>query len=140
MLLNMIVYGCYCSIDAIPWVSCYVQLLATLIDHPNDVTVLRKAWVLDNYLASNQEAVKLFDEISSDLARGSSLYLEAMYNIQRHYESRRNTHLSQLKNEYFKSPWAFFALIGALIVLFLTGVQTYFTGIPKACVTIFACF
>ncbi|KAM0046836.1 hypothetical protein Hdeb2414_s0009g00321261 [Helianthus debilis subsp. tardiflorus] len=127
MLLNMIAYECYCSIDDIPWVSCYVQLLATLIDHPEDVKVLRKAWVLDNYLASDQEVVKLFDEIGSDLARGSSLYLEAMYNIQRHYESRRNTLLSQLKNEYFKSPWAIFALIGALIVLFLTGVQTYFT-------------
>ncbi|XP_076925533.1 uncharacterized protein LOC143588406 [Bidens hawaiensis] len=31
----------------------------------------------------------------------------------------------QLKNEYFKSPWAIFVLLGALLGLFLTAVQTY---------------
>ncbi|MFS8001904.1 hypothetical protein Hanom_Chr13g01195771 [Helianthus anomalus] len=47
--------------------------------------------------------------------------------IQKHYQSWSNTLISQLKHEYVKSPWAFFALLGALIALFLSSVQAYFT-------------
>ncbi|KAM0047385.1 hypothetical protein Hdeb2414_s0009g00327801 [Helianthus debilis subsp. tardiflorus] len=111
MLLNLMAYEtCRCSIND-SW----------------DVKVLRKAWVLDNYLASDKEVVELFDEIGTDLVPSSFAYIEAKYKMQRHYDSWSNTLFSQLKNEYFKSPWAIFALLGALIALFLTGVQTYYT-------------
>nr|XP_043614343.1 UPF0481 protein At3g47200-like [Erigeron canadensis] len=127
MLLNMMAYEtCKCSVGR-SWVKSYVYLLGTLIDDIEDVKILRKAWVLHNLLASDQEVVKLFDEIGIDLVENGFKYLEVKYRIQRHLESWTNTLFSQLKNEYVKSPWAFLALLGALIALFLTGVQTYYT-------------
>nr|XP_043633379.1 UPF0481 protein At3g47200-like [Erigeron canadensis] len=127
MLLNMMAYEtCKCSIDC-SWVKSYVYLLGSLIDDAEDVKILRKAWVLKNLLASDQEVVKLFDEIGVDLVENCFEYLEVKYKIQKHLESWTNTLFSQLKNEYVKSPWAFLALLGALIALFLTGVQTYYT-------------
>ncbi|MFS8014478.1 hypothetical protein Hanom_Chr15g01344981 [Helianthus anomalus] len=127
LLLNMIAYETYgCSIyDA--WVTSYVCLLDSLIDDVEDIKVLRKGWVIHNHLSSDKEVAALFEEIAIDLFPNSLAYYEAMNKIQTLYESLSNTLFSQLKNEYFKSPWAIFALLGALIALFLAGVQTYFT-------------
>ncbi|KAI3804118.1 hypothetical protein L1987_32288 [Smallanthus sonchifolius] len=127
MLLNLIAYE-MCSHDAHDaWVTSYICLLDSLIDHPEDVKALRKAGVLENSLGSDKEVAKLFNEIGTDLVPNSLAYSDAKYKIQMHYESWRNTLFSQLKHEYVKSPWAFFALLGALIALLLSGVQAYFT-------------
>ncbi|KAK1427076.1 hypothetical protein QVD17_15759 [Tagetes erecta] len=127
MLLNLVAYE-MCSHDAYDaGVTSYICLLDSLIDHPEDVKVLRKAGVLENSLGSDKEVAKLFNEIGTDLVPNNLAYLEAKNMIQRHYKSRRNTLFAQLKHEYVKSPWAFLGLVGALIALFLTGVQTYFT-------------
>ncbi|XP_076958421.1 UPF0481 protein At3g47200-like [Bidens hawaiensis] len=127
MLKNLIAYE-MCTNDACnAWVTSYICLLDSLIDQPEDVKALRKVGVLENSLGSDKEVAKLFNEIGTDLVPNSLAYLEAMNMIQRHYESWSNTLISQLKHEYVKSPWAFFALLGALIALFFGGVQAYFT-------------
>ncbi|GKA83119.1 UPF0481 protein-like protein [Tanacetum coccineum] len=127
MLLNLVAYEmCSCNAHE-SWVTSYICLLDSLIDHPKDVKTLRKAGVLDNSLRSDEEVAKLFNEIGKDLVPNSLAYLEAKNKIQRHYESWRNTLFSQLKHEYVKSPWAFLALLGALVALVLSGVQAYFS-------------
>ncbi|XP_076925531.1 UPF0481 protein At3g47200-like [Bidens hawaiensis] len=127
MLFNMMAYEmCLNSVDH-AWVTSYVCLLDSLIDRPEDVKILRKAWVLETSLGSDEEVAKLFNEIAIDLVPNNWTYLETKFKIQEHYESWSNTLFSELKNEYFKSPWAIFALLGALIALFLSGAQTYYT-------------
>ncbi|KAJ0479798.1 hypothetical protein HanRHA438_Chr13g0584351 [Helianthus annuus] len=127
MLLNLIAYE-MCSRDAhAAWVTSYICLLDSLIDHPEDVKALRKAGVLENSLGSDKEVAKLFNEIGTGLVPNNLAYLEAKYHMQKHYKSRRNSLISELKHEYVKSPWAFFALLGALIALFLSAVQSYYT-------------
>ncbi|KAJ0475796.1 hypothetical protein HanRHA438_Chr13g0584371 [Helianthus annuus] len=125
MLLNLIAYEMCSRNEA--WVTSYICLLDSLIDHPEDVKALRKAGVLENSLGSDKEVTKLFNEIGTDLVPNMLAYLDAMNMIQKHYQSWSNTLISQLKHEYVKSPWAFFALLGALIALFLSSVQAYFT-------------
>ena len=125
MLLNLIAHEMCSDEDGHEaWVTSYVWLLDSLIDHPEDVKALRKAGVLDNSLGSDDEVAKLFNEIGTDLVPNIAAYSDAKNKIQDHYDSRRNTYLSQLKHEYIKSPWAFFALLGAVLALFLSGVQT----------------
>ncbi|GKE02200.1 UPF0481 protein-like protein [Tanacetum coccineum] len=127
MLLNLVAYEmCSCNAHE-SWVTSYICLLDSLIDHPKDVKTLRKVGVLDNFLGSDEEVAKLFNEIGTYLVPNSLAYLEAKNKIQRHYKSWRNTLFSQLKHEYVKSPWAFLALLGALVALVLSGVQAYFS-------------
>ncbi|KAJ0475798.1 hypothetical protein HanRHA438_Chr13g0584391 [Helianthus annuus] len=127
MLLNLIAYE-MCSCDASDaWVTSYICLLDSLIDHPEDVKALRKAGILENLLGGDNEATKLFNEIGTDLVPNSFAYMEAKMNIQKHYDSRKNTLISELKHEYVKSPWAFLALLGGLIALFLSAVQIWFS-------------
>ncbi|CAH1423946.1 unnamed protein product [Lactuca virosa] len=135
MLLNLIAYE-MCAEDAHDaWVTSYICLLDSLIDHPEDVKALRKAGVLDNSLGSDKEVATMFNEIGTDLVPNNLAYSKAKYEIQKHYDSLRNTRFSQLKHEYIKSPWSFLALVGAVVALFLSGVQTYFTvwGPPGEC-------
>ncbi|XP_076940613.1 UPF0481 protein At3g47200-like [Bidens hawaiensis] len=124
MLLNLIAYE-MCTSDT--WVTSYVCLLDSLIDHPEDVKALRKVGVLENSLGSDKEVAELFNKIGTDLVPNNLAYFEAKYKIQRHYESQRNTVMSQLKHEYVKSPWAFLALLGGMMALFLSAVQAFFS-------------
>ncbi|KAF5772144.1 hypothetical protein HanXRQr2_Chr13g0573371 [Helianthus annuus] len=127
MLLNLIAYE-MCSCDASDaWVTSYICLLDSLIDNPEDVKALRKAGILENSLGGDNEVTKLFNEIGTDLVPNSFAYMEAKMNIQKHYDSRKNTLISELMHEYVKSPWAFLALLGGLIALFLSAVQTWFS-------------
>ncbi|KAL7599031.1 hypothetical protein Lser_V15G26239 [Lactuca serriola] len=128
MILNLIAYE-MCSDDAHAWVTSYICLLDSLIDHPEDVKALRNAGVLDNSLGSDQEVATLFNEIANGrgLVPNNVAYSKVMYQIQKHYEDLRNTWCSQLKHEYIKSPWSFLALVGAVMALFLSAVQTYYT-------------
>ncbi|KAK1427074.1 hypothetical protein QVD17_15757 [Tagetes erecta] len=129
MLLNLVAYE-KCLHDAYDaGVTSYICLLDSLIKHPRDVKVLRDAGVLQDSLGSDKEVAKVFNEIGADLVPNNLEYLEVNYMIQRHYNSWRRwaAPLAQLRHEYAQSPWAFLALVGAIIALFLTGVQTYFT-------------
>ncbi|KAI3830210.1 hypothetical protein L1987_04344 [Smallanthus sonchifolius] len=130
---NLIAYE-MCSRDASydAWVTSYICFMDTLIDHPEDVTALRKAGVVENCLGCDEEVAKLFNEIGTDLVPNNLAYLEAKNSIQMHYENPRNKYFSQLKQEDFKSPWSLLAFLGALSVIILNGVQTYFTIWPKS--------
>ncbi|GJV51929.1 UPF0481 protein [Tanacetum coccineum] len=135
MLLNLVAYE-MCSNDTnASWVTSYICLMDSLIDHSEDVKVLRKAGILDNRLGSDKEVARLFNEIGTDLVPNNLAYSKARFDIQRHYDSKRNTWISQLKHEYIKSPWAFVALLVGVIGLFLSGVQAYFSvwGISSNC-------
>ncbi|KAI3804119.1 hypothetical protein L1987_32289 [Smallanthus sonchifolius] len=115
MLLNLVAYEmCSNDINA-SWVTSYICLLDSLIDHSEDVKVLRKAGILDNRLGSDKEVALLFNEIGKDLVPNSMAYSDARYGIQKHYDSKRNTLITQLKREYIKSPWAFVALLAGLV-------------------------
>ncbi|KAD6795833.1 hypothetical protein E3N88_06729 [Mikania micrantha] len=127
MLLNLIAYEMWSHEAYDAGVTSYVCLLDTLIDNPEDVKVLRKAGVLENSLGSDKEVAKLFNEIGTDLVPNNLAYMEAKNMIQSHYVSWSNTLYSQLKHEYVKSPWAFLALLGAVMALLLSAVQAYFS-------------
>ncbi|XP_076958468.1 UPF0481 protein At3g47200-like [Bidens hawaiensis] len=64
ILLNLIAYEISLR-DKNAWVKSYVCLLDSLIDHPEDVRILRKAWVLETFLGSDEEVAKLFNEIAT---------------------------------------------------------------------------
>ncbi|XP_076928838.1 UPF0481 protein At3g47200-like [Bidens hawaiensis] len=135
ILLNLVAYE-MCSNDTnAAWVTSYICLLDSLIDHSKDVQVLRKAGILDNRLGSDKEVAQLFNEIGTDLVPNNFAYSVERSGIQRHSGSRRNTWMTQLKHEYIMSPWAFVALLVGLVGLFLSSVQTYFSvwGIQSHC-------
>ncbi|KAL9992285.1 hypothetical protein Hdeb2414_s1190g00990791 [Helianthus debilis subsp. tardiflorus] len=123
-LLNLIAYETCLGKEA--WFASYVCLLRSLIGNHEDVRVLKKAGVLQHGFGTDNDLVNFFNEIAADLIPQNEAYVELKDDIQSYYEGCSNTPISDLRCEYRKSPWKFISLLGALIALFLTAVQTYF--------------
>ncbi|KAI3788305.1 hypothetical protein L2E82_01066 [Cichorium intybus] len=131
-LLNLLAYELY-SGDGYDheWVISYICLLDSLIDQREDVTALREAGVLDNYPLGNEsdkEVADLINTIGMYLVDPNNLACSKVKKqIRSHYDKWSSTHLTELMQDYLKSPWSLLAILTGVIVLFLSGVQTYFT-------------
>ncbi|KAL5564849.1 hypothetical protein UlMin_028013 [Ulmus minor] len=112
-------------------VTSYVSLLDSLIDSEEDVKELRSAHILRNHLGSDKEVANLFNEIGYNKVSGTDqAYHQVKQRIQSHFDSWWAISIAQFLQEYFKNPWTFIALLGAIAVLALTVSQTYFTINP----------
>uniref|UniRef100_A0A5B7CAH4 Uncharacterized protein n=1 Tax=Davidia involucrata TaxID=16924 RepID=A0A5B7CAH4_DAVIN len=134
--LNLIAYEmCPDAPNDFQWVTSYVCFLDSLIDHPEDVKLLRSAKILNNCLGSDDEVADLFNQIAIDLVPHPCAYSFVKGEIQKHYDDKGKTYMAQLKHQYFKNPWTVFALAGAILALFLSAVQAYFQvwSIPSEC-------
>ncbi|GLT63145.1 hypothetical protein SLA2020_357280 [Shorea laevis] len=123
-LMNLIAYEMCPDFDNKFEISSYVSFLDSLIDQAEDVKELRDAGVLHNGLGSDNAVSLLFNEISKNLVPNPQLHLELKHRIQAYCNTALATHVAQLWHTYFRSPWSFMALAGALLGLGLTAAQT----------------
>ncbi|KAL5564841.1 hypothetical protein UlMin_028005 [Ulmus minor] len=132
-LWNLIAYEmCPENYNSDYGVTSYVSLLDSLIDNEEDVKELRSARILRNQLSTDKEVVELFNEIGYNTVSDQA-YHQVKQRIQRHCDSLWPTTqflIVQFKQEYFRNPWSFIALLGSIAVLALTATQTYFTINP----------
>ncbi|KAJ0078867.1 hypothetical protein Patl1_23805 [Pistacia atlantica] len=108
-------------------VSSYVVFLDMLIDQAQDVKELRDKQILHNFLGSDEEVAKLFNEIGTDLVSNPNIYRDVKSKIQRRYDNKLMTSMAQFFHEYFRSPWSAIAFLAAIIALASTVAQTVYT-------------
>ncbi|XP_031270788.1 uncharacterized protein LOC116129182 [Pistacia vera] len=108
-------------------VSSYVAFLDILIDQAQDVKELRDKQILHNFLGSDEEVAKLFNEIGTDLVSNPNIYRDVKSKIQRRYDNKLMTSMAQFIHEYFRSPWSAIAFLAAIIALASTVAQTVYT-------------
>ena len=105
-------------------VTSYISFLYELIDQADDVKELRSNHILYNCLGSDEEVAKIFNEITNDFVNPDA-YGDVKARIQEHYDKRVNTWMAQALHDHFSTPWTIMTFIAAVLVLFLTAVQTY---------------
>ncbi|KAL6323976.1 hypothetical protein AAG906_006247 [Vitis piasezkii] len=105
-------------------VTSYISFLYELIDQADDVKELRSNHILYNCLGSDEEVAKIFNEIANDFVNPDA-YGDVKARIQEHYDKRVNTWMAQALHDHFSTPWTIMTFIAAVLVLFLTAVQTY---------------
>ncbi|KAA8517197.1 hypothetical protein F0562_017551 [Nyssa sinensis] len=115
--LHDIKFKSYCS---------YLALMKSLIDHPDDVKVLRSKRILYT-IDSDEEVVKLFKETELYYLIDMHRHLKVRNDIQKHYNSKVRTWMAELYFTYFSSPWKTITLLGGIFLLSLTVLQTYFS-------------
>uniref|UniRef100_A0A2N9GGG3 Uncharacterized protein n=1 Tax=Fagus sylvatica TaxID=28930 RepID=A0A2N9GGG3_FAGSY len=125
--LNLIAFEMCPDFENNYGVTSYISFLDSLIDEANDVIELRKARILGNLLGSDQEVAQLFNEIGTDLVPNPEIYSDVRTQIQKYYDNKLMTWLSQFFHNHFSSPWTFLAFLGALLALALSAVQTWYT-------------
>ncbi|KAK9987237.1 hypothetical protein SO802_032188 [Lithocarpus litseifolius] len=126
MFLNLIAYEMCLDFQNDFAITSYISFLDSLIDEPSDVKMLRKAGILYNCLGSDDEVVRIFNEIGTDLVPNPKIYSDVKSQIQNLYKKQGRTWIAQVFHEHFSSPWAFTAFFGALLVLALTITQTWY--------------
>ncbi|KAM3738684.1 hypothetical protein ACB098_09G149100 [Castanea mollissima] len=108
-------------------ITSYISFLDSLIDESKDVIELRQAGILRNLLGSDQEVALVFNEIGTDLVPNPEIYKEVRVQIQKYFEKKSMTWISQVLHTHFSSPWTVIAFLAAFFVLGLTVVQTVYS-------------
>ncbi|KAK3019467.1 hypothetical protein RJ639_005151 [Escallonia herrerae] len=112
-------------------VTSYIGFMKSLINHPDDVKVLRSNHILLNKLNSDEELAKMYVEISIPTVN-NAIFMNVQERIQEHYNSKAKTSISQMISRYLSSPWTAIGLLAATLLLVLTFLQTYFTISPRS--------
>ncbi|KAM5578038.1 hypothetical protein ABKV19_008385 [Rosa sericea] len=134
--LNLIAYEMCPDFQNDFGVTSYISFLDSLIYHADDVKELRSAGVIHNLLGRDEVVAQLFNEIGTDLVANNETYCVVKNELEKFYNAKWKTKLivwmAQFYHDHFSSPWAIMASLGALAVLGLTGIQTWYTIHPPS--------
>ncbi|XP_076913942.1 UPF0481 protein At3g47200-like [Bidens hawaiensis] len=110
-------------------ISTYIRVMKSLVIQREDVTELKRKNILRHSLCSDEEVVKMYNEIE---APENNLYMlnQLRQGIEEHCNRKFKTWAGELVSLYFSSPWKMVALLVATAILFTTFLQTYFTISP----------
>ncbi|GLT65457.1 hypothetical protein SLA2020_378890 [Shorea laevis] len=130
LLLNLIAYELCPDFKETCKITSHLSFLDSLIDNGEDVKELRDAGVLHHGLGSDEAVAELFNKMTGILVPNLKIDLELRRNI--HDYCNNKSCLSglcaniqvKLTHTYFRSPWSFLVLLGALAGLIMTGMQT----------------
>ena len=109
------------------------HFLDSLVHNTEDVKELQCENILLNRLGSNEEVDELFKKLAANLSPDYNVYNHVIHDIEQH--ERRHFHqerarigewMSQFIRTYFSTPWTLISLIAAILLLFLTLLQTIY--------------
>ncbi|KAL5697999.1 hypothetical protein ACHQM5_029089 [Ranunculus cassubicifolius] len=103
----------------------YTALMDSLIDTPDDVALLRSCGIIHNYLGSDEDVCRLFNNITKGVYRNrqDSNYFGIIKDVNAHCNRKWNLQMAHLKRDYFNSPWSIISFIAALVLIICTIVQ-----------------
>nr|XP_043609607.1 UPF0481 protein At3g47200-like [Erigeron canadensis] len=127
LFLNLMAYEASSHKPNEMWVTSYIYLLNSLINKSEDVKALRDAGVFADSEGSDDDIRNLIKDIAAAGGADHSAYLDVKNKITSFHNRFKsfNQSISEFNDKYFNSPWSFLALVGAVLALFLTAVQTY---------------
>ncbi|KAL0368288.1 UNVERIFIED_CONTAM: hypothetical protein Scaly_1047700 [Sesamum calycinum] len=127
---NLIAYEQYFQDTQPNFVTDYVKLLDSLINSSEDIDILCKCEIIDNWLGDNEVVANIFNRLTlSVTGHQHFVYTDIFDKVNAHYGTRRNKAIATLRRDYFNSPWAYFSFLAALAILSLTVAQTVFSAL-----------
>ncbi|KAK6256295.1 hypothetical protein SCA6_017600 [Theobroma cacao] len=123
ILRNLIAYE-QCLPHCPPIFTCYAKLLDNLIDTTNDMDILCKREIFDNWL-SPEDATQFFNKLYNDTYVKVFYYSKLCDDLNRHCKRGWPRWRAYYVQNYFTKPWAIAAQIYAVIMFVLTLWQTY---------------
>ncbi|KAJ4705229.1 hypothetical protein OWV82_022035 [Melia azedarach] len=102
----------------------YIHLMDYLINTEDDVNLLVEAGIISNYVGDNARIAKMFNEFGQQINASPSCYQDIIKDLNVHYNDPWNHAMATLKRVYFSNYWIGTATIAAIMLLFLTLIQT----------------
>ncbi|KAL9349193.1 hypothetical protein Peur_056448 [Populus x canadensis] len=108
------------------YVCDYICLMGLFLGASKDVEILVENRVIENWLPSDEEVVKLFDNlnIGNPMSRDDFFFVGLIKDLNAFCGRPWNKWKANLKQNYFNTPWAAVSVSGAVILLILTVVQS----------------
>ncbi|XP_048140497.1 UPF0481 protein At3g47200-like [Rhodamnia argentea] len=127
MFLNLIAFE-RLHIQAGTEVTSYICFMNHLIDKAQDIALLRKKGIIQNYMESDEVAAKLFNSVAKDvmLDPDSSLH-DTINKVRKYCMKRGHKWRANLEHIYFRNPWVILSIIAAFLLFGLTTIQTVYT-------------
>ncbi|KAA8537845.1 hypothetical protein F0562_027576 [Nyssa sinensis] len=122
---NMVAFE-QCHLTCKPDITTYLFFLDGLISSAKDIELLHYAGVIQHSLGSNKEVARLVNTLCKEVARDvQESYLHKMvWKINCYCNDGLTTKKARLKHDYFNNPWATISTLAAILLLFLTLLQT----------------
>ncbi|CAL5423130.1 unnamed protein product [Camellia sinensis] len=123
ILLNLAAYeACPDSVTDFG-VTSYICFMDSLIDHADDVKVLRSKGILLNFLGSDQQVADIFNEIATELVPSPHAYVEVKTRIEKHHKNSMKIWMAEWHH------WTFIAVAAAILAITLSVFQTILAAI-----------
>jgi len=108
------------------YVGDYIFLMGLFVSASKDVEILVENRIIENWLPSNEEVVRLFYNLNKQngVWRRTFLFKGLIKDLNAFCERPWNKWKANLKQKYFNTPWAAISVSGAVIVLILTFIQS----------------
>jgi hypothetical protein len=108
------------------YVGDYICLMGLFLGASKDVEILVENRIIDNWLLSKEEVVKLFHNLNiENLVSPDGFFFEGLIkDLNAFCERPWNKWKANLKQNYFNTPWAAVSVSGAVILLILTVIQS----------------
>ncbi|KMZ68319.1 hypothetical protein ZOSMA_241G00410 [Zostera marina] len=107
----------------------YVVFMDNLIDTAHDVALLKKSKIIESKLGCAEDVAMFFNEIRSGLCFDfNKHYLVGIFkDVNSYYNKTINRWRATLMHDYLSSPWAIISLMGAIVLIILTTLQTAYS-------------
>ncbi|KAL7164291.1 hypothetical protein ACSBR2_040245 [Camellia fascicularis] len=110
----------------------YIVFMDNLIDTPEDVEILEKNEILENWLGDKSAVSNLFNNLTTHVPMMGSKYY--FYNISKDLNSYCKVPWhdwkATLKRDYFSSPWRVASTVAAIVFLVLTSYKPFALSSP----------
>ncbi|KAL5710759.1 hypothetical protein ACHQM5_021285 [Ranunculus cassubicifolius] len=107
----------------------YASLMDCLMNTYSDVEFLCDERIIENYLGTDGEVSKFFNNLGRDVGIDiNKFYLAGLFDeVNRYYRNDFHVQWAELRYTYFRTPWSFLSALAAVILLILTVAQTFYT-------------
>lgn len=110
-------------------ISTFLAFINSLIRVPEDVKDLRLAGILFSNYGTDEELIKLFHFITTDVVSTAKSYSHLFGKINKHMANKWKTKTVRFLR-YIRHPWTNFAVHATELALALAVIQTWFTVNP----------
>ncbi|KAI3885305.1 hypothetical protein MKW98_002697 [Papaver atlanticum] len=105
-------------------ITSYVLLLDILMNSEKDVKLLRHKKIIHSYLGDDEEMAVVINSLCKGVSITKFYYDGLCHRCNEYFERDWHKWRAVLKRDYFNTPWAVLSFTGAVLLLFLTLIQT----------------
>ena len=129
-----------CSFGSNHHITSYAFLINGLIRSSADIELLERRGIIINNLGRGKEVLPIINNIIkevvlkdfcfSKLCEEVNAYRKSWWRWQRHkafWKVRWSRYVAALRQDYFSNPWRIISFVAAVLLLLLTGLQTFYS-------------